>query len=705
MRLLPVLPPHKVLRLIVVLATAPTAVNAAEQIDGQTDEQTDQPIRLIVSAERAPQAQQLAPLSLGVIDADTLALQPAEHVLYWLNRLPGVQFQRNDGQEYLAAIRSPVLTGAGSCGAFLSLENSVPIRPAPFCNVNELSEAFSEAAEQLEVIRGPALPFYGANAMHGAVNVLTPAAGENRVRLRLTETESAETDGADLLLQLADDDQSFALSARNETSWRDDAGIEQYKIGWRHRGERASRASEPVQIETLFTASKLMQETAGFVNGTNAYRDLHRVRQNDNPEAFRDSDSLRLVQHWRWQDGTTVTPYLRRTEMTFLQHFLPGQPLERNGHWSAGLQWQQPVWQSESQQLLLGTDIEYAETFLEEWQTQITEGSAFLQETIPVGFHYDYTVALQGVAPFLHWRWQFAEPWQLFVGARAERWWYDYDNRMLSGRSRDDGSLCGFDGCRFNRPADRSDQFTLLSPKAGLSWQPLAGQRLNLLLQHGFRPPQTTELYRLQREQSVADLDPEELRGLELNWRAAWTADLRTELAWYGYDKANVIVRNTDSFTISDARTTHRGIEAQLDWAFATDWQLLLTATWQRHRYANNPGISAQDIVGNRIDTAPDRFGFAALRWQPLPNAQLELAATHTDGYYTDAENSRYYPGHSLLDLRWRQQTETGWAWTLALQNLTNRPYAERADYTGASGDRYMPGAPRQLQLSFEMPL
>ena len=660
----------------------------------------DEATRMVVTAERAAQAADAAPLSLGLIDAETLALQPAEHVLYWLNRVPGVQFQRNDGQEYLAAIRSPVLTGAGSCGAFLSLENNVPIRPAPFCNVNELSEAFTEAAGQLEVIRGPALPFYGANAMHGAVNVLTPAADESRLRLRL-----AEPDGTDLLLQFGNPDNDLALSARKEDSWRDDAGIEQYKVGWRNRRELQLASNETVQIETLLTASKLMQETAGFVSGTDAYRDLQRARQNDNPEAFRDSDSLRLVQHWRWQDGTSVTPYLRRTEMTFLQHFLPGQPYERNGHWSAGLQWQQPLLRSESQQLLIGADLEHADTFLEEWQTEPTEGSPFLQETIPVGYHYDYTVALQGLAPFVHWRWQFAEAWQLFAGARLERWWYDYDNRMQDGRSRDDGSACGFDGCRFNRPADRSDQFTLLSPKAGLSWQPVSTQRVNLLLQHGFRPPQTTELYRLQREQSVADLEPEELRGVELNWRASWTPELRTELAWYGYDKTNVIVRNSDSFNVSDARTVHRGIEAQLDWAFAADWQLLLTATWQRHRYQNNPGISAQDIVGNRIDTAPDWFGFAAVRWQPLTNTQLELAASHTDGYYTDAENSRYYPGHSLFDLRWRQQTAAGFAWTLAVSNLTDRRYAERADYTSTTGDRYMPGAPRQWQLSIEMPL
>ena len=63
-----------------------------------------------------------------------------------MNRAPGTMIQRNSGEESLTAIRSPVLTGPGSCGVFLFLENSIPIRPTGFCNVNELFEVNSEQA-------------------------------------------------------------------------------------------------------------------------------------------------------------------------------------------------------------------------------------------------------------------------------------------------------------------------------------------------------------------------------------------------------------------------------------------------------------------------------------------------------------------------------------------------------------------------------
>ena len=35
----------------------------------------------------------------------------------------------------------------------------------------------------------------------------------------------------------------------------------------------------------------------------------------------------------------------------------------------------------------------------------------------------------------------------------------------------------------------------------------------------GFRPPEMTELYRLQRQQSGADLDSESLDSVELGWK------------------------------------------------------------------------------------------------------------------------------------------------------------------------------------------
>jgi outer membrane cobalamin receptor len=128
----------------------------------------------VVTASRRP-ARARDALSLGSVGRDAIVLTGATHHAEVLNRVAGVMIQRGSGQESLTAIRSPVLPGAGSCGAFLFLENGIPIRPVGFCNVNELFEINTEQAHAIEVLRGPGTALYGSNAMHGTVNVLQAA--------------------------------------------------------------------------------------------------------------------------------------------------------------------------------------------------------------------------------------------------------------------------------------------------------------------------------------------------------------------------------------------------------------------------------------------------------------------------------------------------------------------------------------------------
>ncbi len=130
---------------------------------------------IVVTAQRQAVAKLATPLSIDRIAGADLDLTGATHSSEALNRIPGAMIQRGSGQESLTAIRSPVLTGAGSCGAFLFLENGVPVRPTGFCNVNEMFEINTEQADAIEVLRGTGSALYGSNAVHGTVNVLQDA--------------------------------------------------------------------------------------------------------------------------------------------------------------------------------------------------------------------------------------------------------------------------------------------------------------------------------------------------------------------------------------------------------------------------------------------------------------------------------------------------------------------------------------------------
>ncbi|MBT4519012.1 MAG: TonB-dependent receptor, partial [Halieaceae bacterium] len=71
-----------------------------------------------VIASRTEQPLSAISNSVSVIGAQQLKLIDAVHVSEALHRVPGAWISRGNGQEHLTAIRSPVLTGPGSCGAF-----------------------------------------------------------------------------------------------------------------------------------------------------------------------------------------------------------------------------------------------------------------------------------------------------------------------------------------------------------------------------------------------------------------------------------------------------------------------------------------------------------------------------------------------------------------------------------------------------------
>ena len=107
---------------------------------------------------------------LGDAEVERIDLQHSNQLF---NRVSGAWVSRGNGQESLISLRSPVLTGAGACGAFFTGEDGINLRAPGFCNVNQLFDANLLQAGGVEVMKGPANAVFGSNAMHGVINVLT----------------------------------------------------------------------------------------------------------------------------------------------------------------------------------------------------------------------------------------------------------------------------------------------------------------------------------------------------------------------------------------------------------------------------------------------------------------------------------------------------------------------------------------------------
>jgi outer membrane receptor protein involved in Fe transport len=71
--------------------------------------------------------------------------------------------------------------------------------------------------------------------------------------------------------------------------------------------------------------------------------------------------------------------------------------------------------------------------------------------------------------------------------------------------------------------------------------------------------------------------------------------------------------------------------------------------------------------------------------------------------YFLEPENLRRYEGHDIVNLRASWALSSSRRIYANISNLTDRKYAERADFTRFSQERYFPGLPRAVQLGVEL--
>ena len=640
-------------------------------------------------------------VSISSINSSDLNKLDAQHPKQIFRRLPGIWISRGSGQEHLTAMRSPVLTGPGACGSFLILEDGIPVRPAGFCNVNGLFETAFEISGGIEAITGPASSRYGANAMHGVINVISrPITDGNSISTNLGPN------GYRNIKAKLGNQSNWSLNAfgASNDGFREFSGYDQLKLNFRSSFQLKSWVAS-----LNMTLTNLNQETAGYITGLNSYKESNLNRKNLNPEAFRDANSQRMSLNLKreYENGISIlSPFFRKNDMQFLQHFLPGTPVEENRHTSYGFLFKRFL-NFEDYSLIGGIQIEVADAELVETQANaLTTSSAFNNATRPQGKHYDYEVDSKVYAAFLGIDDLYiSRDLLFFADLRTESIKYDYNNRMNSGNIREDGTNCGFGGCYYNRPDDRSDNYNELSVRAGIETD---FDLLNYFFQAslGFRPPQINEAYRLQKKQSVSDLDSEKLTMIEMG--TTFNLDnLKGSVSIYKSKKRNSIFRDSENFIIDNGKTNHKGVEVTLDINLNEISNLTSNLTYGDHKYDFDSDTSMREKIriGNEIDTSPKLMANLILDTSINDALSLTFELEHMDSYFTDAANLHEYEGHTLLHFRTNLNYSEKLKLYLRIDNVTDKDYAERADFNAFGGNRYFPGLPRETYVGLEYSL
>ena len=382
----------------------------------------------------------------------------------------------------------------------------------------------------------------------------------------------------------------------------------------------------------------------------------------------------------------TLTPYARWTQMDFRLHFLPGDALEENEHGSLGIQATAKRVLDERTTLTAGLDIDASRGSLQEFQDAPTVFS------FVTGLHYDYEVDALEAAPFVRIRRQVDEQLSVQAGVRATYTRYNYEN----GASGD--TVVG----RFRRPDDRTDDFTAVTAKLAASYD-LGGNGVAYAsLARGARPPQTTDLYRIQVNQDPGGIEPETLDAIELGWRKAGPRG-SVSITGFAMRKRDFFFRDADGFNVTDGETTHVGVEAEGTLRLTGGLSVSGAGTIAAHEYDfTRLGTDGRELItdGNEVDTAPSTLATARIVWTPTDRLLAEAAWTHVGAYWMDAANTTEYPGHDLLDVR--ASYDLGPATVLGIvRNVTDERYARRADFAFGSA-RYFPGEEHAFELAVQ---
>ena len=629
-----------------------------------------------------------------------------------LNRATGVHVQTNNGMESLPSLRSPVLTGPGAAGAFLFLEEGIATRSAGFANNNALSELNLAQAKEVEIIRGPASAVYGSNAVHGVVNVLTKApynggdvtfiAGPNdRYQIQGTVGNESDTQGVSGNIQAIDDG-----------GYRDNSDFTSLKLGLRH-----DYVSGNDQFKTIISGFVLDQSTAGFIssgdNGSDCYsstysdeklyKDSNAMEKNCDSDAYREWSSVRVATSWQRElsaeNSFTLTPYFRLNEMEFRQHYLPSKAIEENSHFSVGMINRYNLQVDQNLALVMGIDFEWTEGELT--QTQQKADSYGFGKARQQGLHYDYKVDTSTIAPYIQSDWQLTEQLKLTGSVRFDSTQYRYDNLIADGTTKADGNSCVNNSdesteCLYKRPSDNNDSFDNTSTKLGFNYRLNNNTAFFGSWSQGFRAPQTTDMYRLQKQQLVGEIESERIDSVELGLRGI-SNTLTYELVVYSMNKDNFFFRDAKGLNVTDGETSHKGLELSINYDLTEQFSLAVNYSYGQHEYEFDRASSGV-IKGNKVDTAPEQLANIRLAWKPTDNSELELEWLHMGKYYSDPANEHDYSGHELLQLRGSMALNNNTRLFARIENLTDEKYASRADYAFGSY-RFFGGQPRALHV------
>ncbi|WP_345951839.1 TonB-dependent receptor [Mucilaginibacter sp. PAMB04274] len=669
---------------------------------------------VIISASREGQARENAPIAISKINTVQIQDTKATALYQLLNKVAGVYMVNLGNEQHTMAIRQPITYNA----LYLYMEDGLPIRPTGIFNHNALYEINMNSVKDIEVIKGPASSLYGSNSIGGAVNFITqnpPTGYAGRLQLqgdnyhyRRVDADGGFTSG------------KFGLYvggyiAHQADSWQDYSDFDKYSASLKTTYDFTSAT----HLTVSGSYNYLNTQTPGSLDSLRFY---NRSYSSNQQFTYRRVKALRanarLDHAWSSKAQTFVTLYFRNNSTAQLPSYFisdvrssTGQYVSSNGQVndqrfnSYGLLAQHRLdFNFLNSRLIAGVYLDNSPSsfYAQALSIQKDVANNFYTGYSNTGTYIDdYRIKLFNTAAYAQYEIKPAEPLRIVMGLRYDRVNYNFKNGLPPSNTK--------------YKQQQTNNFDVLAPKLGLTYN--LGNHKGLYANYslGFQPPETGDLFssRQQVPLKQATFNNYEVGG----WFTMLNNKLYAEVSLYDLEGKNEIISQLlpDNTTQNQnaGATQHRGIEYTLTYLPVQQLALRFSGTNAYHTYkdysevSTNFGTGQTQVTvynGKRMSNAPSWIANAELTYKPafLHGFRVATEWQHINQYYTNPANSKRYNGYNVANLRlgydFKQQVLKGAGiWFNAL-NITNELYATSVT-SNQYGDTYYAAPPRTYTL------
>jgi len=676
---------------VIAMAGACPMLSFGQSTDSAHARQLDE---LIVTASRTAQKRREAPVAISTISTRTITDTKANQLDQLLNKVSGVFMVDLGNEQHEMSIRQPMSTS----GVFLYLEDGIPIRTTGVFNHNALLEMNSAATKQIEVIRGPASSLYGAEAIGGAVNVLTvtpPVAPAGMVSLQRNNNGYTRAEA-----QLGS---TFG------------------KWGFIASGYYANRSGGPIQYSDFHkTAATLrmdgkLSEKLTWTNSlsyVNYYSDMygsldsvHFAQRNYNTpysftyrkvEALRVRSTLDLA--WKEGAGTHVTVVYRNNSVgqnpSYYISDSRTNPLLANGqindnsfHSVMGLVQHRQDFTFLQSRLIAGVSVDISPSNY--WAKYIAirkdaKGN-YGSYTPTDSLLSRYSTGISNIAQYINYEVTLFQGLKVAAAVRYDHFHYAFNNSLPASAST--GS-----------PDTRND-FDRVTPKVGATYN-YKGVGFYANYSQGYVPPQVTDLY---NGVKVPYLKPQTFFNYEVGgWLAVLKNIVYADWSVYRMDGTNQIinVRQSDGTFVEQnaGKTRHVGVEYGVTVRPSEEWTLRVSGANSDHWFIVQQE-NGHDYSGRQMAAAPHFIANAELTWRPafLKGFRIGAEWQQVGRYWMDDANTVRNSGFGIVNVRTGYVYRAFEIWVNAL-NAFNKYYAALATRS-TYGYSYNLGDPREITL------